>query len=192
MHYLPRLSRYTETYRILDWEDSESQQARFNVLIDSVSLEGKSLLDVGCGCGDLLLYLKHRGIELKYTGVDLIPDMIDKARELVPSGKFICEDLFSRDSTFTDQFQVVFTSGIFNLNIGNNEEFFQKAITVLDRLASETLVINLLRKTGTGYGDDYYYFSPDRTREMLAQTGRVVEIVDGYLEADFTLIGVKK
>ena len=57
-HYEPRLDRETEPYRILDWASPQSQEARFQVLADEVPLAGKTLLDVGCGLGDLYGFLR--------------------------------------------------------------------------------------------------------------------------------------
>ena len=188
-HYQPRLKKYDETFKILDWETQETQHARFNVLIDNLPLEGKSLLDVGCGCGDLLSVLKGRGISLEYSGVDILPGMIEKARSLHPDGRFFCGDLFSSTFFFKERFAVVFVSGVFNLNLGNNAAFFDAALPVLHDYAKEALVINLLDETSPHRDDKYFYFNADEARSKMEVLGRRVRLIDGYLNNDFTLIG---
>jgi len=187
-HYNPRLGKFQETHEILDWENREAQIARFEVLINHVDLSGRSVLDVGCGCGDLFGLLSERGINVEYTGVDILPGMIEKAQSLHHGGRFICGDLFGSDNLCTDRFDVVFTSGIFNLNLGNNAAFFEAALPVLDSHAGEVLVINLLHHESPGRDDRYFYFDPAAVKARLERMGRRVTLVDDYLQNDFTVI----
>ena len=188
-HYDPRLKKYGETYKILDWESRETQFARFDVLIENVALEGSSLLDVGCGCGDLLSALGERGIPVDYSGVDILPGMIEKARSLHNSGGFFCGDIFASPPLLSERFDVVFVSGIFNLNLGNNAAFFDRALPVLHGYAKEVLVINLLRDSSPQRDNRYFYFSPGAAKAKMEALGRRVSLIDGYLNNDFTLIG---
>ena len=188
-HYNPRLEKYTETHRILDWESREAQMARFRVLLSSVPLEGKSLLDVGCGCGDLLALLKEEGIRAEYTGVDILPGMIEKARDLHCSDCFLCGDIFENPGICRKSYDVVFTSGIFNLNLGNNQAFFHRALDVFTELAGSALVINLLDEASPDRDDRYFYFSPEKAAAEMALRGWKVSIVREYLDNDFTLVG---
>ena len=190
-HYYPRLEEYMETHRILDWESREAQFARFRVLTDNVNLEGKSVLDVGCGCGDLFSMLREDGIEAEYRGVDILPEMIRKARDLHGDKLFICGDIFKDTSVCSEHFDVVFTSGIFNLNLGNNQEFFSNSLSTLSRLAEENLVINLLDESSPGRDDSYFYFNPEKASGELESFGWNVKIIKGYLDNDFTLLGYR-
>ncbi|MDR1893412.1 MAG: class I SAM-dependent methyltransferase [Spirochaetales bacterium] len=203
-YYNPRLSQYTESYQILDWESPEAQRLRFKALAGGVPLSGLSLLDVGCGCGDLFGFLKEEGIETDYTGVDILPGMVDKARALYPGGRFYCADVFADSSPSSDSpkappasgefhpasiYDVVYTSGIFNLNLGNNEEFFLRAIPVLGRLAKQYLVVSLLDTASPDRRNRYYYFSPGAAAKTLRRQGFEIEVVKEYLGNDFTLVG---
>ncbi|MDX9801269.1 MAG: methyltransferase domain-containing protein [Spirochaetia bacterium] len=190
-HYYPRLEKYSNTYEILDWESAAAQNARFEVLIRHINLDGKSILDAGCGCGDLFTMLKEKGINVTYTGVDILPAMIEKAQSLHGGGQFICGDLFGEEPVCTNKFDVVFTSGIFNLNLGNNASFFDTALPVLDRLAEDALVINLLDEGSPDRDDNYFYFNPDEAKEKMESIGRKVTLIKDYLSNDFTLIGKK-
>ena len=59
-HYEPRIRPDRLGYQILDWENQESQFCRFEVLLRRVPLEGRRLLDLGCGVGDLCGFLASR------------------------------------------------------------------------------------------------------------------------------------
>jgi 2-polyprenyl-3-methyl-5-hydroxy-6-metoxy-1,4-benzoquinol methylase len=69
-----------------------TQEARFRVLTAIGDLEGCSVLDVGCGFGDLYEYLCRNGVNVDYTGVDLSPDLLEIARQRHPDVRFISAD----------------------------------------------------------------------------------------------------
>jgi 2-polyprenyl-3-methyl-5-hydroxy-6-metoxy-1,4-benzoquinol methylase len=79
-YYETNLSKDLPEYGILGWESEEAQRLRFDILLSAVSLEGKALLDVGCGTGNLLEHILSKGINVKYTGVDLLDKMVGIAK----------------------------------------------------------------------------------------------------------------
>ena len=188
-HYEHRITPDRDNHDVLDWASAESQTERFRVLADNVDLAGKSLLDVGCGLGDLLGYLRERGLDTDYTGVDLVAKMVAAAAKLHPTGHFKRADVFA-DSTFDPgAFDVVFCSGIFNLNLGNNHDFLSAALPKLVELSREYVVINLLHsRAAFGAQDEYFHFAPGDVLKILRPLPCSVRIVDDYLPNDFTVI----
>lgn len=75
--------------RIIEANGIESRQIATNhAIVHAVySAEPASVLDIGCGEGWLAKELSCRGIAV--TGVDIIPDLIDKAREKVKGNFFV-------------------------------------------------------------------------------------------------------
>jgi SAM-dependent methyltransferase len=59
------------------------------------SLGPASVLDAGCGTGRVAVELDRRGIEV--VGVDLDPDLLDRARRRAPHVRWTCCDLASMD-----------------------------------------------------------------------------------------------
>ena len=55
------------------------------------SLNGKSVLDVGCGSGKIANYFFSKGLHSK--GVDFSIEMIMRARSRYPQVDFVCEDI---------------------------------------------------------------------------------------------------
>ena len=47
---------------------------------------GSLVLDVGCGFGDFLTYLRDNGIEPRYTGIDICEPMVRRCRERFEGG----------------------------------------------------------------------------------------------------------
>jgi len=187
-YYEPRISPYRAGYAILDWASPESQRARFKVLAENVPLAGKSLLDVGCGLGDLWGFLKDQKIAVEYTGVDLVAKMVEAARKRHPDGLFLCTDVFQEEAFQPGQFDVVFCSGAFNLNLGNNREFLPTAVSRMLELSADQVVFNLLHHRARCGDRRYFYFDPEDVRSLLSSIDCEMRLIDDYLPNDFTVI----
>ncbi|MCG8603282.1 MAG: class I SAM-dependent methyltransferase [Verrucomicrobiales bacterium] len=54
------------------------QDLRFETLTKDWNLEGKKILDVGCGFGDFVKFLNNRGVSnFSYVGVDVVDEFIE-------------------------------------------------------------------------------------------------------------------
>lgn len=192
-HYEPRIDTGRDNYDILDWASAASQAARFAALVDNVDLDGKSLLDVGCGLADLLTFLDERGISVDYTGLDLSERMLAAARQRHGRGRFVCADIFSPrtqdDGPLKGQsFDIVFCSGTFNLNLDNNPLFLPQAVSRLRPLARKYLVFNLLHHRAQGSDRNYAYYDPAKVLAGVAAAGWRCRVIEDYLPNDFTVI----
>jgi len=147
-----------------------------------------SLLDVGCGLTDLCSYLAERGWRGRYVGVDITPGILREARRRWPSRPMVLADLFVKQPFKDRSFDVVFASGVFNLKLGNNEEFVCRAIPVLFQLARNCLVLNLLHRRARLKYPLCSYFDPDRFRDAVPAAASSALLRDDYLENDLTLI----
>lgn len=191
-HYEHRISPQRPSHEVLDWASAESQRARFDIFVRHVPLEGKTLLDVGCGLGDLQAYLEEHEIAARYTGVDILGKMVQAASHRNPRAAFVQADIF-HDSPFdNNSFDVVFCSGAFNLNLGNNQQFLPTAVARLLALAGEHCVFNLLHHRAANPDRTYFYYDPQAIRVLMDQLNCPCEIIDDYLHNDFTVIGHKK
>ncbi|MFN3659636.1 MAG: class I SAM-dependent methyltransferase [Brevinematales bacterium] len=187
-YYLPFLS-FPEEYAKLDWEDEYSHHKRFAVLCELVNLRKKKLLDVGCGLGSLYRYLKRLGIDCEYTGIDVLPEMIDLARKYSPDGNFLCGDPFERDGFDPQSFDVVYASGIFNLDVGKGKSFLFEAIPQMEKWAKEALVFNALHCRSHCQEAPYVYYDPQEVLFFLrARYSFKITLVDDYLINDFTIL----
>ena len=186
-HYEPRITPGRPNYDVLDWANPTSQQARFVVLADNVDLAGRSLLDVGCGLGDLLAFLKQRRVEVDYTGVDLIERMVQAARQQHGDATFVQADVFRADPFDGRRFDVVFCSGALNLNLGNNREFLPVAVEQLLTFANDQVVFNLLHARSSYKEPAYAYHDPADVLRRLAHLPCSMHIRDDYLPNDFTV-----
>lgn len=190
-YYEHHISDENEDFAVLGWESQEAQEARFSVLFRTVQLDGKKLLDVGCGLGSLFSFLRDKGVAIQYTGVDILDTMILAAQKKNPDARFISGDIFTEPLFSKGEFDVVFSSGLFNLNMGNNLDFLPAAFSRLLELAGSTVVVNMLHQRSKDQEDAYYYYHPDEVKKMtlsLLHSGESVQTVEEYLPNDFTII----
>lgn len=203
MGYMSKIKSYYEANNIKDfpdyyiqgWENETAQKLRFKELIGPRNLDGKKILDVGCGTGNLLEYIRTLYKNFDYTGVDILEHMIDRARKKKLEGRFLCIDLFKNNPFPKQSFDVIFSSGIFNLNLGNNKKFLLDAVKVFEQLSRNTISFNLLWDRSPDPEDTYYYFSPEEVRQWLTDIyGQScdISIMKGYLSNDFTVSLIKK
>ena len=80
-YYTRAILKHGPSARGVDWNTEESQNTRFGRLISPTILECDEIVDLGCGYGALLEYLRGCGWTGRYQGVDLVPAMVDAARK---------------------------------------------------------------------------------------------------------------
>lgn len=196
LYYESKMGLGLPDHSVLGWESEEAHFLRFEALADQITLDNKSILDVGCGMGSLAVYLKMKKIKAQYTGVDILKSMIDSAKEKGLDARFLCCDIFQDNCFENERFDLIYASGIFNLNLGNNNDFLFNAIKLFLELSNETVAFNLLHCDSPDREECYSYFSPEEVKnkllEMFKDKLEGITIVDSYLRNDFTLIMSKK
>jgi len=178
-------------YYILGWESDAAQQLRFQALVNSLDLQGKRILDIGCGTGNFLQYLVQKFSDFSYTGVDIIEHMIANAKNKNLKGTFLCVDIFKANPFSQNEFDAIFASGTFNINLGNNKKFIIDALRLFDYISSETISFNLLNTNSPNREDNYFYSSPDEISELINlnfPNHFKIKVVEGYLQNDFTIV----
>jgi len=190
-YYNEELRKDPEKFERLGWESKEAQFERFSILTDYLDINGKKLLDVGCGLGHLLEHIKQLDLSVEYSGVDILPSMIEEAKGRYDEHVFHCHDLFEYCPFPSKSFDVLYSSGIFNLNMGNNDQFLKEAVEKFLDLSKETVVFNLLHHHSPDRESKYYYYQPDKVISMIEESFPqvlAIELVEHYLKNDFTLI----
>lgn len=128
----------------LGWRDPESQLIRFKVLCEIANMDDCTVLDAGCGHGDLLAYLFTTCQRLQYTGIEQIPELLEEAERrygFLPGARFLKGDFIHNDLPLSDY---VLASGSLNY-CQEDPEFIYKAIARLYGSCRMGLGFNLLR-----------------------------------------------
>lgn len=147
---------------VLGWLSIEEQQFLFDVITAYIS-ESDSILDVGCGRGDLYMYLAEKwNIDAgayNYTGIDYNPYMIDIGQQKYPNVNLIMADIYDNESLEAINNMSadwVVASGAFNYKV--TEDMYAYVFKCIDNMlkyANKGVAINLMT--------DYY----DATDEAL-------------------------
>lgn len=191
-HYVHRINPKDKGHVILDWENEDAHLGRFEVLVRKLDLSGMHILDVGCGIGDFYRYLQEHGISASYTGIDILPEMIKEAKRRNPEGEFISGDLFSQKIYSPGSFDLVFSSGIFNLKVGDNHALLRDALQVFFTLSRQWVVFNLLDPDHHVQRDIYCYFDPQEVLGMVMEHTSLVEMERDYVPKDYTIFARKE
>jgi len=127
----------------LGWKDIESQQIRFKALAGIANLGGCSILDAGCGYGDLLPYLSALYDDITYIGIEQIPELLKTAaakHRASPTTTFVYGNFIKYMLPAVDY---VFASGSLNYQ-ATDADFIFKAIDKLYAACNYGFAFNLL------------------------------------------------
>jgi len=177
--YNQLLKKYRNGPKAVGWGSKESQELRFKVLCDIDDLSGKTILDYGCGLGDLFSYLCNSAI-LMYVGYDRNEKMIAKALKSYPYGVF-------RDYIEAEKYDYVFASGTFNLE---EKEWTRKTYKELDnmwQMCKKGVSVNFLSVFAEKKDKKCHYVNPTEMIKFARKLTNWFTIRHDYKENDFTL-----
>lgn len=128
--YEKRLEEFGYSPETLGWGIHGRQEVRFSVLVEpALRMPESSVLDVGCGFCDLYDFLIQRGWRGRYTGVDIVPGLLEVARQRHPDLDVRELDI-TDDSAVLEEYDFVIASGTLNaaLPSGSNEAHIEVAL----------------------------------------------------------------
>jgi trans-aconitate methyltransferase len=174
------------TVRALGWRGPENQIARFDVLLQVGDLEGCSVLDVGCGFGDLRGILHQRGVHCEYIGIDHMPEFLDEASarySALPSTRFLLGD-FARDPL--PRADYVLASGAFGYR-SSESDFHLCLIRKLAGTANIALAFNMLDSMTFQRHDLLIGHNRRNVTSYCRTLSPNIQVIDRYFEDDFTV-----
>jgi SAM-dependent methyltransferase len=192
-YYSDKLLQHGPTPAGVDWNSADSQDLRFEQLMKITSgAQDFSLLDLGCGYGSLLTFLKKKATYSSYWGYDVAPAMVSKARELHEADNHCT---FVSHLEEVPQVDYTVASGVFNVKQeAPATEWRDYILETLRRMAG-------LSKRGFAFNLLTSYSDPDRMREYLyygnpcfffdfckTQISRQVALLHDYGLYEFTIL----
>jgi SAM-dependent methyltransferase len=179
--YDPELARCGDTAQGLHFHSENSQRTRFRILREMLpeDLSGLTLVDVGCGFGDLLLYLReHDDAPATYIGMDLHERMVSVARERT-GAEIIQGDVLSAELPAADWY--VCSGSLNNLT----REETRLAVERCYAAARQGMAFNLL--SGEDRCQTFNYRKPEEVEAWAKELGAAFSTVDGYVYRDFSV-----
>jgi SAM-dependent methyltransferase len=192
-YYASRLAQHGATPQGVDWNGTESHQRRHAQFLRLLAEHAEaSIIDLGCGFGDFLRFLRVAGYRGRYVGYDVAPGMIAKARELFGEGGDRQWHVGAAPGETTD-FAVA--SGIFNVkgDIPDSDwrTYVHDTIDVLARAGQRGFAFNVLSLSSDAERrkPHLHYADPAATLEhCLRHYGRSVALLQDYGLHEFTII----
>jgi SAM-dependent methyltransferase len=136
---------------------AEGQRFRFAKLLEVCDLNDLSVLDLGCGPGALIPELRARYPRARYTGLDVVSEMVAAARACHPDAAFLVHDLGA--APLPGDHDVVLASALFNNARPDAGAFLRRTIAAAWRHARRALAFNFIstrvtrRDAGMAYHD---------------------------------------
>jgi SAM-dependent methyltransferase len=186
--YLRAADKHGADFPSLLWASPQTQAARFDAIERMGDLNGKSVLDVGCGRADLLAFLLDRGVTpADYVGIEAVEDLAAAAEvtcRRLPHSTILRADFVREPLRLFAGADVVVFSG--SLNTVEDADFYTTIRRAFDATA-ERLVFNFLCNSYLA-GADYLRWRrhEDVTAFASTLTGDV-RPCDDYLHGDYTL-----
>ena len=185
--YEDKVRTYGFDHRGLGYGQRSSQEKRFEALLELGDFDGRRLLDVGCGFGDFLAFLHERGIEPRYTGIDVCAPMIDRCEErFAASGsRFLVADALTYEPD--GPYDFVIASGLFGLEAEGARERIRPTMEKLFAWCRTGMSVNFLSARSPRHAAQRVYVQPCEALEIAFALTPAVRLDHTYLPNDFTI-----
>jgi SAM-dependent methyltransferase len=192
-YYASKLEMHGATPLGVDWNGIESHERRhrqFLRLLDG-SMDA-SIIDVGCGFGDFWRFLRAEGHRGGFTGYDIAPSMIEKARQIHGESDDLRWRIGAEPVEIAD---FAIASGIFNVKGAVQDEvwagYIHRAIDILARAGRRGFAFNVLSTSSDPERrrPNLFYADPvDMLARCLQRYGRSVALLQDYGLYEFTVL----
>jgi SAM-dependent methyltransferase len=192
-HYEQALATHGATAKGVDWKDEDGQRLRHRQFLRLVEQDPEaSILDLGCGYGDFLPFLRAHGHRGRYIGLDIAPAMVEAARRLHGEGP---DRAFLLGAESPEVADYAIASGILNVIRGADAAawaaYVDGVIEGLARSSRRGFAFNMLSLNSDPERrrPDLHYADPAAMlAAMIARHGRHAAVLQDYGLWEFTLL----
>ncbi len=177
-HYESCFLEHGDSHKGVDWPDLEDAKKRYTVMLGLMNQYlGNDvvvkLLDIGCGSGHLLEYIRGSNLyNIMYTGQDISRIFIQHCNEKFPGINFIDGDILSNDFKFPD-FDFAIMNGVFTekreLSFESMVQFFERMIFKIYVNSRKGIAFNVMSKNVDWERDDLFHLSLDKLTQFLTK-----------------------
>jgi SAM-dependent methyltransferase len=185
--YAEKVALHGFDYRGLGFRTRFAQEKRFEALMSLGDFHQRTVLDVGCGFGDFLAYLRDHGIEPRYTGVDICEPMVRRCHERFEGtdASFHVGDVIDWQPEEMPDFVVA--SGIFGLDSRDARARIRPTMRRMYEWANVGMACNFLSQRSLEPAENRVYVDPAEALEMGLALTPAVRLDHSYLPNDFTI-----
>ncbi len=195
--YNTRLETYGHDIKTLGWGgDNARQFLRFQV---SLELENflntskiASVLDVGCGFGDMGGdFMKNNYPNIKYTGVDINSKLIEEGKKKYPELDLRCVDII--EDNFNEKFDLVCESGIFNFKLQseNQSDYIETMINKMYSLSNCGISLDFMSTFVDFQHDGAFHMNEFDAIRLAKKFSKRVVLRNDYLDFEYAIYILK-
>lgn len=164
----------------------EGQIMRYDELAKLADLNDATVLDLGCGLGDFYPYLKARFPRLKYSGIDIVPEMVAHAAKRHPEVSFACRDIL-REGVGAE-FDYILVCGVFNNGVPDCTTFLKEMIRAAFAHCRHGLAFNFVSTRVNFLSEGMSYHDPVEVLTFcLDELTRKVQLHHHYGKCDVSV-----
>jgi SAM-dependent methyltransferase len=155
-YYGNLLQQFGASPQALDERADEKEHQFYDHLFDGAALsQAASVLDIGCGMGNLIKYLQGRGVPIHdYLGVDLLPQFVDLCRAQYAPPFAFAEANFVSDAFQPDRkFDLVVNMGVLVSRVLLYERYIDYSIRKMIALSSKYVLFNVITHIDDSLGN---------------------------------------
>jgi ubiquinone/menaquinone biosynthesis C-methylase UbiE len=187
--YEGRYSLHGYAPESLGWTKGK-QDIRFEVLLSAFDCENRSILDVGCGFGDLNRLLRARYKSYHYHGIDMIQDFVAEARKHYGNMyvTFSCGEFLKMDLPKTFDFGVA--CGIFNYKfLGiDNYEYVDQVLKKMFEICNDSVALDFLSDQVNFKREHCFYNNLERILAIVRKYTRNFVLRSDYMPFEYALL----
>jgi len=170
----------------LGWRGLESQRLRFETLCGIANLNDCSILDVGCGYGDLRGFLDTRFRAIVYLGIDQMGEFVAHSRHKyshLSHTHFLQADFLN---VILPNVDYILASGAFGYR-SSNRLYPYNVIQSMWEAAAKGIAFNMLDAAMFEGNEVLAGRDVDEVMSFCRMLDPNAELLRGYLEDDFTV-----
>jgi len=186
--YNTRYNNFGRNIKTVGWGNEKDQVLRFEMLLRGLEPQGKTILDIGCGLGDLVTYLyeKTNG-DFNYIGIDIAETLVNDAKRKFTNSniQFFTGDIFSMDSLSTVDISVL--SGALSFKTDGIESYAFKTMHKMFEISNEGACLNFLTKYVDFELPKNQHYSPEVVFSKAKSFAKKVTLFHDYELYEFTV-----
>jgi len=187
--YSKRYNEFGYSPKTLGW-DKGKQDIRFDILSSFFELKNSTILDIGCGFGDLNILLGEKiNQDYSYIGIDIVPVLIEEAQKRFNSEniEFMVGDFL--ETEIKKPVDIALASGIFNFKLDNsdNYKYIENVMRKAFEISKTGLAFDFLSDQVDYQYEHTFHSNPGKILELAYSLSRNVVLRNDYMPFEFSV-----
>lgn len=182
--YWDRQSQLGDDRQRVDF-NPRTQRTRFEAFVRQHQLDGRRVLDLGCGVAAFYEHLRQREIDCDYVGFDLSPEMVDLCRRRYPGVSFVSGDIVEWGDPQCVDFSVAF--GIHNVRFDDGWDILERVTRRQFELTRVAAHVSLLTDRFADFGERAQPWPAEKVLSLALDITPYVRLEHDVLPNDFSI-----